>query len=877
MRFIRLRLANYRGIDACEVKFGSQGITLVQGPNEAGKTSLAEAVGLLFEYPDSSKHRNLEAIRPVHRDEGPEVELEAQSGPYAFTYYKRFYKKPGTKLTVRRPKRESHTGREAHQRADAILRQTLDVNLWKALTIQQGDTIHQPHLTGQTSLSAALDRVAGGRPTDPREEGLFERVHKEYGEYFTDRGREKGDLQNGRKRKTDTEAEIGEIEDRIRGLEEDIERAASLKRELTNIKKQEEELQRADAEYSSSLKEIGTLESDLREAQLRLDSARKSQDAALREREARKVLIEDVARVEKEYRHLEESSATSAPALNQAETELKKAEAVFSEVEKRKKEADLIAALRRDDFDYYTDKLHLEQLTERKERIDRAREKAALAEDVLVRNKVNSDVLKAIEEAERGLLAARAQLETGAPSVSLRGLGECNFEIDDAATSLGRDQVRTLSVADRMRLRIPERLEIEITAGSSTESLSRKVTKAERALEIAYEVAGVGGPEEARKAFDERREALRDVESKAQVERENLRDLTYEQLEAKLVVLKRSVPGYLSKRVQKPAVPADLESADKERADAQDAQQKANSECEAAQGSVDAAREVRDQRSKDHQKARVQLDMLTEQLNQVRDKLARARVSVSDDALDAKHAEVSGAVASEESNVQSAKTSLEAKNPERVKALATTTKESLQTTKDRRSNANTELTKVETRLKVHGEEGLHEKLQGKLSYLEHLERENQALLRRASAARCLFETMREERDRARQAYVAPLKEKIEQLGSLVFDDPFEVDINEDLLIVSRTVGGVTVPFDWLSGGTKEQLSLIFRLACSMIVAKDGGTPLILDDALAYTDPDRLPLMGAVLAKAAKECQIIIFTCVPERYANIGQATIVSLG
>jgi uncharacterized protein YhaN len=49
-----------------------------------------------------------------------------------------------------------------------------------------------------------------------------------------------------------------------------------------------------------------------------------------------------------------------------------------------------------------------------------------------------------------------------------------------------------------------------------------------------------------------------------------------------------------------------------------------------------------------------------------------------------------------------------------------------------------------------------------------------------------------------------------------------------------------------------------------------------DDALGYTDPERLCLMGAVLAKAAKECQIIIFTCVPDRYGNIGEATVVSM-
>jgi uncharacterized protein YhaN len=57
------------------------------------------------------------------------------------------------------------------------------------------------------------------------------------------------------------------------------------------------------------------------------------------------------------------------------------------------------------------------------------------------------------------------------------------------------------------------------------------------------------------------------------------------------------------------------------------------------------------------------------------------------------------------------------------------------------------------------------------------------------------------------------------------------------------------------------------------VAKDGGTPIILNDALGYTDPERLKLMGAVLSVAAKECQIVIFTCVPERYAFIGEAAV----
>jgi len=36
-------------------------------------------------------------------------------------------------------------------------------------------------------------------------------------------------------------------------------------------------------------------------------------------------------------------------------------------------------------------------------------------------------------------------------------------------------------------------------------------------------------------------------------------------------------------------------------------------------------------------------------------------------------------------------------------------------------------------------------------------------------------------------------------------------------------------------------------------------------------------MSAVLSMAGKECQIIILTFVPDRYSNVGEATVVRLG
>ena len=95
----------------------------------------------------------------------------------------------------------------------------------------------------------------------------------------------------------------------------------------------------------------------------------------------------------------------------------------------------------------------------------------------------------------------------------------------------------------------------------------------------------------------------------------------------------------------------------------------------------------------------------------------------------------------------------------------------------------------------------------------------------------------------------------------------------------RSIDGVTVPFDGLSGGAKEQVSLIARLACAQIVSgsdDDTGVPIIIDDALGNSDPDRLATLGAVIAAAGRDSQVVVLTCVPDRFRNVGAASVVSL-
>ena len=148
--------------------------------------------------------------------------------------------------------------------------------------------------------------------------------------------------------------------------------------------------------------------------------------------------------------------------------------------------------------------------------------------------------------------------------------------------------------------------------------------------------------------------------------------------------------------------------------------------------------------------------------------------------------------------------------------------------------------------------------------------------RRAEAARLLHETLTRTRLESRAKYADPFTRRLDKLGAIVFGDTVRFDVDDDLNVVSRTVDGVTVPRDALSGGAKEQLGLLSRLACATLVDQADGVPVIIDDALGYSDPDRIVAMASVLTEAARDAQVIVLTCSPHRYADVHNAHVVTV-
>src|SRR5690606_30813949 len=110
MRIHRLRLVDFRGVADREVAFADSGITVVHGPNEAGKSSLTDALDMLLARHDSSEARDVRAAVPAGRDVGPYVEVEMTTGPYRFVYAKRWLRDRMTHLDVLTPLRRQLAG-----------------------------------------------------------------------------------------------------------------------------------------------------------------------------------------------------------------------------------------------------------------------------------------------------------------------------------------------------------------------------------------------------------------------------------------------------------------------------------------------------------------------------------------------------------------------------------------------------------------------------------------------------------------------------------------------------------------------------------------------------------------------------------------------
>ena len=133
--------------------------------------------------------------------------------------------------------------------------------------------------------------------------------------------------------------------------------------------------------------------------------------------------------------------------------------------------------------------------------------------------------------------------------------------------------------------------------------------------------------------------------------------------------------------------------------------------------------------------------------------------------------------------------------------------------------------------------------------------------------------MRDKRRALTRRLQAPLQKHLNRYLQLLFPQA-SLEIDENLspgpLTRIGASGSESSAFDNLSFGAREQMGLISRLAYADLLQEAGRpTLIILDDALVHCDDDRRAQMKRVLFDAATRHQILLFTCHPANWRDLG--------
>lgn len=186
-----------------------------------------------------------------------------------------------------------------------------------------------------------------------------------------------------------------------------------------------------------------------------------------------------------------------------------------------------------------------------------------------------------------------------------------------------------------------------------------------------------------------------------------------------------------------------------------------------------------------------------------------------------------------------------------------------------------EIIRLEADLEAKGALGLEEVAADKQRELDQVGRRCTELERRANALSHLLKLLTEKRSALARRLHAPLQRHLNHYLQILFPGS-SIEVGEDLSPGRITRVGIngaeTGEFEELSVGAREQMGVVARLAYADLLQEAGkSTLLILDDALVHTDKDRLDQMKRVLYDAASRHQILVFSCHPQAWQDLGVA------
>ena len=237
-------------------------------------------------------------------------------------------------------------------------------------------------------------------------------------------------------------------------------------------------------------------------------------------------------------------------------------------------------------------------------------------------------------------------------------------------------------------------------------------------------------------------------------------------------------------------------------------------------------------------------------------------------------AAASDAAAKAVTEQQQAVSSLEEGRPASARTQLEARISRLQTAIEQRRSSRVDLriksVRLRERIEAHDSAGIDEAIEHTQHGLEQATRRRDRFGRELEVLDLLAEDASRGRERSQRALPRPSRQSRHPYLQMLFPNA-EIGINEDLYITGMSRhAGYEESFDHLSMGTQEQIAVLVRLAfAEMLIDQGAPAAVVLDDALVFSDDQRMRLMFDILSHAAQRVQILVFTCREQLFEGLG--------
>jgi len=861
------------------------GLNVVVGPNEMGKSTLLDALRAALFEKYSSKAQPITALQNDRNQAAPVVELAFELDDGLYRIAKRFIKKPYARLSC--PDGRNLEGDAAEDTLRHLLgfdepgktgAKAETLGMWNVLWVQQGQSFGGLDLpeSARSNLHSALESEVGTVLGGRRGRALPQAIEKQLGELITGTtGRPRGaykelidrvetlgeELDDLRARRQDLTQTLDDLE----AAQETLERLSSGNRDEADQKELAEARQRHNqlAELEARIAAAAT------EAELRKRNLEQAEQAAA----GRQQLKDDIKKEEtaldgaaKRLAEAREQEKEARSQLDALRTGVRDAEAAVAKADETvSRERRMLGAVERE--------ARIRELEDRCKKAQAAEKRQREAQQSAAAILVTDDAIKAIRSAAKNLETIESRLSAAATRIAFDMASEGLSGIEIDGQSLTAEQPAVQAV-EPVTITIPDRGRITVEpAITDRDKLLGQQSKARAKLKDALETAGAKTLSDAEDQHGRRQKLLQDAELARQ--EAGLHAPATDDVEAGAAALTDHIEG-LRQVLKRELEELDLhelpgrQEAETALRTAQDKAQEARDALSAARAALSGPEDTLSQFQTDLGTVKARHDDGKERLEKLRRQLAEAQEARADDDLQAAIEMARKALSEQEEAIAGLEAQRTDETLPQLEARIGRLEKALQERRDKRANLKEQIAGLKSRVEAAEGAGLDEAIEQKARELELAEEERRRQEREVQVLSLLLSTLRDAEQEAKERYLSPVLNRVRPYLQLLFPGA-EITIDENLHITGVVrEAGYEEAFHHLSMGTQEQIAVLVRLAfAEMLVEQGHPATVVLDDALVFSDDRRMSRMFDILNMAARNVQVIILTCREQLFEELG--------